>query len=783
MPERSMFFDKTARNIDKTIAKYPDLEEVTVDAENPDYVSKDGLLFKKDGKKMIACPKGRTECRVPDGTTFIRNLQDCKKLKKLYIPKTVTDIGKGFFLGCDALEEITVEGAKLKFKAEHFGKSGIPEKLMPGIADLAKNLSPDAFSAFVLDNGAWKSIPAETVVKLYLSLNGKAMESHFDPVVRTIGEDVFAGLIARSLQTAPSKKNAESAAKFLVRYGAKINKRNRSLLDDLVAGKETRLTKEESDALDIMAGRTTSLSPLEQAVMGHMTADGLNTKDLEKRLKDCFGLTYKDLPEIKDLQGNPAPSYMLAWLLTAHESDEYYRKPGVRPEAAEVLSLLDRVSFNDALTSLADTYLQQYQNKKMKYLTHPFCRYADEKMMAELTKRAPRWRTTTSGDRASPLNELRIYARYSNTRAAMLFADRYHELGEYAKMRGMTEDDIRDRYLSETGLDADGGKSYDLGNQTVTARLQKDLSFLIVLPDGKTAKSLPKKGADPERYGAANADFSDMKKSVKRILSNRGKALFEDFLSGRSRKADEWKAAYLENPVLRIAASLVVWSQGKKTFTIRDGEPADSAGTPYTIEDSPVKVAHPMEMDDEDTRRWQIYFTSRGLKQPFEQIWEPVRVPENIRPDRYEGCTVPIVYFSGKDKHGIHAYGMNMYSGGYGFYLAHCDLEFETDGDQLGYDWASSDNTFKLGKFTFKKYTRQVNHIVTILDRMTLFGRIRKDDVSVMSMMDSFTLAQIMDFIRIAQEAGANNVLMQLMEYKNDHFADYDPMDELTLDW
>ena len=71
----------------------------------------------------------------------------------------------------------------------------------------------------------------------------------------------------------------------------------------------------------------------------------------------------------------------------------------------------------------------------------------------------------------------------------------------------MTEDELRDKYLSDVGLDEQGGKAYDLGSQTVKARLQKDLSFLFELPNGKTAKSLPKKGADTEKYEAAKADF------------------------------------------------------------------------------------------------------------------------------------------------------------------------------------------------------------------------------------------------------------------------------------
>ena len=52
-----------------------------------------------------------------------------------------------------------------------------------------------------------------------------------------------------------------------------------------------------------------------------------------------------------------------------------------------------------------------------------------------------------------------------------------------------------------------------------------------------------------------------------------------------------------------------------------------------------------------------------------------------------------------------------------------------------------------------------------------------------MELMDSFTLAQIMDFITAAQEANAINVLAALMDYKNSHFSDYDPMEEFTLDF
>ena len=88
----------------------------------------------------------------------------------------------------------------------------------------------------------------------------------------------------------------------------------------------------------------------------------------------------------------------------------------------------------------------------------------------------------------------------------------------------------------------------------------------------------------------------------------------------------------------------------------------------------------------------------------------------------------------------------------------------------------------KLGLFSFPRYTRTVNHIVSLLDKWIAEDRIKKDDVSVANLLDLATFAQIMGFIKIAQEAKAVNVLALLLDYKNAHFADFDPMDEFTLE-
>jgi hypothetical protein len=89
---------------------------------------------------------------------------------------------------------------------------------------------------------------------------------------------------------------------------------------------------------------------------------------------------------------------------------------------------------------------------------------------------------------------------------------------------------------------------------------------------------------------------------------------------------------------------------------------------------------------------------------------------------------------------------------------------------------------FEVQKISFKKYTRMVNHIIAYLDRITVYDRVRLDDLTVIERLDSFTLAQILQFIDIASDAAATNVLPALLDYRNSHYPDYADYGDLTLD-
>ena len=143
-----------------------------------------------------------------------------------------------------------------------------------------------------------------------------------------------------------------------------------------------------------------------------------------------------------------------------------------------------------------------------------------------------------------------------------------------------------------------------------------------------------------------------------------------------------------------------------------------------------------------------------------------------MKPGRYDGCTIPLYMLMNKEEHGIIMEGQSRIT------LKDC-----TAGLRLvegHHDWVN--NEFEITDFRFKKYTRQVNHIVCHLDKGTVSGRVKKDDITVAQWLDRFTLAQIMGFIDLAAKNNAVNVEALLLQYKQEHFEEFDPMDEFTLD-
>ena len=76
------------------------LEEITVDPENQTYGFQDGILYSKDGSRLIYCPRKKSgSVTIATGTAIIGEAAfcECYSIKEVVIPDTVTTIEKDAF--------------------------------------------------------------------------------------------------------------------------------------------------------------------------------------------------------------------------------------------------------------------------------------------------------------------------------------------------------------------------------------------------------------------------------------------------------------------------------------------------------------------------------------------------------------------------------------------------------------------------------------------------------------------------------------------------------------
>ncbi len=88
------------------------LPAITVAPENPYYVSIDGVLYSKDGSKLVAYPTGKGDKTyeiLPSVTQVYGSVfSGCTSLTRVTIPAGVTSIGTSVFNGCSSLMSITI---------------------------------------------------------------------------------------------------------------------------------------------------------------------------------------------------------------------------------------------------------------------------------------------------------------------------------------------------------------------------------------------------------------------------------------------------------------------------------------------------------------------------------------------------------------------------------------------------------------------------------------------------------------------------------------------------
>lgn len=144
----SILLPSTIEEIDRqTFYNCAYLESISVDKENPNFTSENGILYSADKSEFWGIPENKsiTELVVPDGVTeiqnsqfaFLKNVETIQlpsslqiisdfsfhasvKLKEIIIPEGTTTIGACAFFGCTSLERIVLPSTIESISANAF---------------------------------------------------------------------------------------------------------------------------------------------------------------------------------------------------------------------------------------------------------------------------------------------------------------------------------------------------------------------------------------------------------------------------------------------------------------------------------------------------------------------------------------------------------------------------------------------------------------------------------------------------------------------------------------
>lgn len=729
---------------------------------------------------------------------------NCSNLSTVSILGPVKAIGRGTFLNC-ALRKIELPASVVYIGADAFyGCRDVNATLPDGCLRTGNQL--DASLALCLPDDA------ETMAYVLAFQQGKTWANAVGKKAGTQASEVLDQ--AMGLLSGEKKVNAKVAAnlvEFALNHSRRIQKERFLALRELISRGNKRKTKalamlEEDPRVaayfvsdDAEPAREVSgpSSPVEALVAAKMLWDDVSLK-LRKKLKKGVKLAGLDVVSSPDVLNYIISAYARITPervhITVEPGNPYVNIEGFGdyrkaywigacfcPEADEVAKALDKTALADALGELVAEGLWEDKKLVPEALT-AYARYADEAHVATLVTYINKWVRGKGW-----LKKGAVIARgalmLNDTKAAMLYLDTFGALPAYARLRGMDPNVLRDTQLADFGFDGDGRKVYELGDKTVTVSLADDLTLRLVNDEtGKTVRSIPKRGSDPELYEAARADLAAMRKNIKKAISGRRDKLFADFLSGKETKVEDWVASYLGNPVLRSIAQLLVWQQGERTFIVCGKETVDVAGQPVVLDGAGIALAHPMYMEPADVAAWQQYLLRNKLRQPFQQMWEPVVNLNAIEPDRYSYIKIRAYLLRNKERHGIHVVQVGYYD---------YDVRFDDCRAVVAYisserHAVSQDDYCAVRNIAILKHSRKSNHIIGYLDRCALYAGaymcIDDDDVAALEpLLEQLDLAKTIDLLGLASERGAVKVAARLLDYKEEKFPEAAGVDSLEL--
>ena len=269
------------------------------------------------------------------------------------------------------------------------------------------------------------------------------------------------------------------------------------------------------------------------------------------------------------------------------------------------------------------------------------------------------------------------------------------------------------------------------------------------------------------------------------------------YMNNISISADIWQKVYCEHPIIKMLTKSLLWTdEAEKTFVADNGKITDINGENYAPQGK-IRPAHTIDMSQDDTLKWQNYFTSNNIKQAFEQVWEPIVYTSDIDIKKIIKDAKLTKKERNELKKALKLRGIKVYSninGEFDYrsysYVRYSDYNTMHFDDQLSVKYEYVDDDDESIKFcdvsipsSGQKY--KLNVIIFELAKAVIKQIIANDRAEVLlpEVLACFTAAQIIDFTNLSANCNSVNCTAVLLEYKKRNFPDFNPFDEFVLDW
>jgi hypothetical protein len=252
---------------------------------------------------------------------------------------------------------------------------------------------------YVLEQTVWSKLDEELQMEIFINRHSKAFRETYSKIIENPHK--LREIILGSISEDASVDDCECVVSFLHTFyealakdeiivqlynALKPLKNARKLLKSIEKNPEFCAILNIATVKPIEQNLV--LSKNEQILLDVLKSENKTTDFVSDMVKEYYGLSYSGLPKVCFADGEQAPDFALAYLLTVHEESYVrsgekersirpaYEKPGICENAQKVVTLLDSKSLQSAIMVLAERNLTVSRRSKRMYLAYPIGKQA-----------------------------------------------------------------------------------------------------------------------------------------------------------------------------------------------------------------------------------------------------------------------------------------------------------------------------------------------------------------------------------------------------------------------